>query len=38
VETYRDDDAARRALYVAVTRARHEVALACVGERSPMVP
>jgi hypothetical protein len=34
---YPADDAARRALYVAVTRARHQVALACVGDRSPIV-
>jgi DNA helicase II / ATP-dependent DNA helicase PcrA len=33
-EQYPDDAAARRALYVAVTRARHQVALACVGEPS----
>jgi DNA helicase IV len=32
------DDAARRALYVAVTRARHQVAIACVGERSSLLP
>jgi len=31
---YPDDPAARHALYVAVTRARHQVALACVGEPS----
>jgi superfamily I DNA/RNA helicase len=35
---YPATEAARRALYVAVTRARHQVALACVGERSPAVP
>ncbi len=35
---YPDDAASRRALYVAVTRARHQVALACVGARSPIVP
>ncbi len=35
---YPDEPAARRALYVAVTRARHEVALACVGTPSPLVP
>ena len=35
---YPDDAAARRALYVAVTRARHQVVLACVGPRSPIVP
>jgi DNA helicase-2/ATP-dependent DNA helicase PcrA len=33
---YPDDAAARRAMYVAVTRARHQVALACVGEPSPV--
>jgi DNA helicase IV len=31
---YPDNDASRRMLYVAVTRARHQVALACVGERA----
>jgi superfamily I DNA/RNA helicase len=31
------DDFARRALYVAVTRARHQVVLACVGEPSPLI-
>jgi DNA helicase IV len=35
---YPATETARRALYVAVTRARHQVALACVGERSPAVP
>jgi DNA helicase IV len=35
--TYPDDEASRRWLYVAVTRARHEVALACVGKGSPLV-
>jgi DNA helicase IV len=34
---YAADDAARRALYVAVTRARHQVLLACVGEPSPLL-
>lgn len=34
---YPDDAAARRALYVAVTRARHQVALGCVGGPSPVV-
>jgi DNA helicase IV len=29
---------ARRALYVAATRARHQLALACVGEPSPLSP
>jgi superfamily I DNA/RNA helicase len=35
---YPATQAARRALYVAVTRARHQVALACVGDRSPSYP
>jgi hypothetical protein len=35
--TYPDDERARRALYVAVTRARYEVALACIGDLSPLV-
>jgi superfamily I DNA/RNA helicase len=30
--------ASRRALYVAVTRARHQVALACAGEPTPIAP
>jgi DNA helicase IV len=30
-------EASRRAMYVAVTRARHQVVLACVGEPSPLV-
>lgn len=34
---YPDDPGARRAMYVAVTRARHQVALACVGEPSPVL-
>jgi DNA helicase IV len=34
---YPDTSAARRALYVAVTRARHQVLLAHVGERSAIV-
>ncbi|MDP9148867.1 MAG: ATP-binding domain-containing protein, partial [Myxococcota bacterium] len=34
---YPDAPAARRALYVAVTRARHQVFLAHVGPRSPLV-
>ncbi len=29
---------ARRALYVAVTRARHQLVLACAGEPSPLLP
>jgi DNA helicase IV len=35
---YPDHAASRRAMYVAVTRARHDVAIACVGERSAVVP
>jgi DNA helicase IV len=35
---YPDDPAARRTLYVAVTRARHQVLLAHTGPRSPIVP
>jgi hypothetical protein len=35
---YPASDASRRMLYVAVTRARHQVAIACVGERSPVMP
>jgi ATP-dependent exoDNAse (exonuclease V) beta subunit len=31
---YPNDPAARRAMYVAVTRARHQVVVACVGEAS----
>jgi superfamily I DNA/RNA helicase len=34
VHDYPNDSAARRAMYVAVTRARHQVAVACVGEAS----
>jgi hypothetical protein len=34
---YPDSDASRRRLYVAVTRARHQVVLACVGDRSRLV-
>jgi DNA helicase IV len=34
---YPDDAASRRAMYVAVTRARHQVLLACVGDASPVV-
>ncbi len=37
LRSYPDDDRSRRSLYVAVTRARHQVVLACVGERSPLV-
>jgi DNA helicase IV len=36
VREYPADEASRRAMYVAVTRARHQVVLACVGERSPV--
>jgi DNA helicase II / ATP-dependent DNA helicase PcrA len=34
---YPDDAASRRSLYVAVTRTRHELALACVSEASPLL-
>jgi hypothetical protein len=34
---YPDDPASRRAMYVAVTRARHQVVLACVGTPSPIL-
>jgi hypothetical protein len=34
---YPDTSAARRALYVATTRARHQVVFACVGPRSPLL-
>ncbi len=34
---YPDTVDARRALYVAVTRAKHQVVLACVGPRSPII-
>lgn len=33
---YPDDAASRRALYVALTRARHQVVLACTGRPSPV--
>jgi DNA helicase IV len=36
--SYANDQRARRALYVAVTRARHEVALSCIGDRSDVCP
>jgi DNA helicase II / ATP-dependent DNA helicase PcrA len=35
--TYPETPEARRALYVAATRARYQLALACVGEVSPLV-
>jgi superfamily I DNA/RNA helicase len=35
--SYPDDERARRSLYVAITRARHQVVVACVGRRSPLV-
>jgi hypothetical protein len=35
---YPDDPAARRAMYVAVTRARHQAVVAHVGPRSPILP
>src|SRR5262249_51071272 len=34
---YADDDPSRRALYVALTRARHQVVVAAVGPRSPLL-
>jgi superfamily I DNA/RNA helicase len=34
---YPDSPASRRAMYVAATRARHQLALAGVGERSPLL-
>ncbi|OJY30751.1 MAG: hypothetical protein BGO98_28705 [Myxococcales bacterium 68-20] len=36
--TWPDDAAARRAMYVAITRARHQVLLTCIGEPTPIVP
>ncbi|HEY3818462.1 MAG TPA: ATP-binding domain-containing protein [Polyangiaceae bacterium] len=35
---YPDEGAARRALYVAVTRTRHQLVVASVGERTPLLP
>jgi len=35
---YPDDAASRRAMYVAVTRARHQVVVACVGEPTRLLP
>jgi hypothetical protein len=35
---YPDEPASARALYVAVTRTKHQLVLACVGERSPLLP
>lgn len=35
---YADDAASARALYVAVTRAKHQLVLACVGPRTPLLP
>jgi DNA helicase IV len=32
-----DDQAARRALYVAITRARHQVVFACAGTPTPLL-
>ena len=32
-----DDPAARRAMYVAITRARHQVVFACTGAPSPLL-
>lgn len=34
---YPNEPASRRALYVAVTRSRHELALGCVTERTPLL-
>jgi superfamily I DNA/RNA helicase len=34
---YPDDPASRRALYVAITRARHQVLLAHTGEQTPLI-
>jgi superfamily I DNA/RNA helicase len=36
--TYPEQGAARRALYVAVTRARHQLVVASVGERTRLLP
>jgi hypothetical protein len=36
-EAYPDEPAARRALYVAVTRARHQLVLASAGKRTPLL-
>jgi DNA helicase IV len=36
--SYPDEERSRRWLYVAVTRARHQVVLACVGNPSPTLP
>jgi hypothetical protein len=36
--TYPDDPAARRALYVAVTRTRHQLVVARAGEGTPLLP
>ncbi|MDF2693542.1 MAG: superfamily and helicase-like protein, partial [Labilithrix sp.] len=33
-----DDAASRRAMYVAITRARHQAIFACTGEPTPIVP
>jgi RecA/RadA recombinase len=37
-EAYPDEAGARRALYVAVTRARHQLVVAGAGERTPLLP
>jgi DNA helicase-2/ATP-dependent DNA helicase PcrA len=34
---YPEESASRRAMYVAATRARHQLAMACVGEPSPLL-
>ena len=36
--TYPDEPASRRALYVAVTRTRHQLVVASVGPRTPLLP
>jgi DNA helicase IV len=35
---YPEEGSARRALYVAVTRTRHQLVVASVGERTRLVP
>jgi hypothetical protein len=37
VRDYPDNPSSRRAMYVAVTRARHQVAIAFIGQRSPLL-
>jgi DNA helicase IV len=36
-DAYPDDPAARRALYVAVTRTRHQLVLAAAGKGTPLL-